>query len=101
MSNWPPFRVSVFNDSIAKNCEVPTARAISERIAKIRSQVKNPVSGSVPSTPRKRKPEPATDTPRTPKMRKTGDKEGVNGWGKKLAANTGTREESDGEGSAA
>ncbi|KAH0610769.1 uncharacterized protein H6S33_011196 [Morchella sextelata] len=60
--------------------EVPTARAISERILRIRNGLKNAnkgdgtgaVPGSVPSTPRKRKNPAAsvTGTPRTAKSRR-------------------------------
>ncbi|KAL0635564.1 hypothetical protein Q9L58_005495 [Maublancomyces gigas] len=91
---------SRFNNNIAKDGEVPTARAISERIGKIRNAVKNSGAGSAPSTPRKRK---SSEAPRTPiaKVRRSGqggDKsESVAVRSKRLAANAETREENERE----
>jgi hypothetical protein len=67
-------------DTAKDGREVPTARAISERILRIRNGLKNAnkgdgtgaVPGSVPSTPRKRKNPAASviGTPRTAKSRR-------------------------------
>lgn len=77
---------------------VPTARAITERIFRIRNSVKNSAGSSTPSTPRKRKgAESSTSTPGNRKIMK--DESGSKSPTKRVkrpAANTRTREESEG-----
>lgn len=76
---------------------VPTARAITERIFRIRNSVKNSAGSSTPSTPRKRKgAESFTSTPRNRKIKDESGSKSPTKRVKRPAANTRTREESEG-----